>query len=109
MNIDFSGMGGYSKELLDAAKSTPNIIKTDDDSRLREQTDAFEALIIKNMLDTALKMDESLFPKAPGHDIYHSMYKDTLSESLSGSFGFSDLLYDYLKDLQGKQGVKGEA
>ncbi|WP_026944016.1 rod-binding protein [Helicobacter rodentium] len=109
MNIDFSGMGGYSKELLDAAKSTPNIIKTDDDSRLREQTDAFEALIIKNMLDTALKMDESLFPKAPGHDIYESMYRDTLSESLSGSFGFSDLLYDYLKDLQGKQGVKGEA
>lgn len=109
MNIDFSGMGGYSKELLDAAKSTPNIIKTDDDSRLREQTDAFEALIIKNMLDTALKMDESLFPKAPGHDIYESMYRDTLSESLSGSFGFSDLLYDYLKDLQSKQGVKGEA
>lgn len=109
MNIDFSGMGGYSKELLDAAKSTPNIIKTDDDSRLREQTDAFEALIIKNMLDTALKMDESLFPKAPGHDIYESMYRDTLSESLSGSFGFSDLLYDYLKDLRGKQGVKGEA
>ncbi|WP_420537191.1 rod-binding protein [Helicobacter rodentium] len=109
MNINFSGMGGYSKELLDAAKSTPNIIKTDDDSRLREQTDAFEALIIKNMLDTALKMDESLFPKAPGHDIYESMYRDTLSESLSGSFGFSDLLYDYLKDLQGKQGVKGEA
>lgn len=109
MNIDFSGMGGYSKELLDAAKSTPNIIKTDDDSRLREQTDAFEALIIKNMLDTALKMDESLFPKAPGHDIYESMYRDTLSESLSGSFGFSDLLYDYLKELQGKQGVKGEA
>ncbi len=98
MNLDFSGIGGYSKELLDAAKSTPNIIKTDDDSRLREQTDAFEALIIKNMLDTALKMDESLFPKAPGHDIYESMYRDTLADSLSGSFGFSDLLYDYLKD-----------
>ncbi|MBD5165306.1 rod-binding protein [Helicobacter sp.] len=109
MNLDFNGIGGgYSKELLDAAKSTPNIIKTDDDSRLREQTDAFEALIIKNMLDTALKMDESLFPKAPGHDIYESMYRDTLADSLSGSFGFSDLLYDYLKDLQGKQGFKGE-
>ena len=33
-------------------------------------------------------------------------YKDTLSESLSGSFGFSDLLFDYLKDLQSKQGTK---
>ncbi len=104
MNIDFNSFGGYSKELLEAAKSAPTIQKTDDDSRLREQTDAFEALIIKNMLDTALKMDDSLYPKAPGHDIYESMYRDTLSESLSGSFGFSDLLFDYLKDLQGKQG-----
>lgn len=107
MQIDFNGISGYSKELLDAAKSTPTIQKTDDDSRLREQTDAFEALILKQMLDISLKMDDTLYPKAPGHDIYESMYRDTLSESLSGSFGFSDLLFDYLKDLQGKQGIKG--
>ncbi|PKT78347.1 rod-binding protein [Helicobacter winghamensis] len=106
MQIDFNGISGYSKELLDAAKSTPTIQKTDDDSRLREQTDAFEALILKQMLDISLKMDDTLYPKAPGHDIYESMYRDTLSESLSGSFGFSDLLFDYLKDLQGKQGIK---
>lgn len=106
MAIDFSGLSGYSKEILNFAKQAPTIQKTDDDTRLREQTDAFEALIIKNMLDTALKMDDSLYPKAPGHDIYESMYRDTLSESLSGSFGFSDLLFDYLKDLQSKQGSK---
>ncbi|EEO25495.1 rod-binding protein [Helicobacter winghamensis] len=106
MQIDFNGISGYSKELLNAAKSTPTIQKTDDDSRLREQTDAFEALILKQMLDISLKMDDTLYPKAPGHDIYESMYRDTLSESLSGSFGFSDLLFDYLKDLQGKQGIK---
>ncbi|WP_299549724.1 rod-binding protein [uncultured Helicobacter sp.] len=106
MQIDFNGISGYSKELIDAAKSTPTIQKTDDDSRLREQTDAFEALILKQMLDISLKMDDTLYPKAPGHDIYESMYRDTLSESLSGSFGFSDLLFDYLKDLQGKQGIK---
>ena len=52
------------------------------------------------MLDIALKTDDSLFPKAPGHDIYQSMYKETLSQSLSGSFGFSELLFNYLKDLQ---------
>ena len=98
--INFNGVGGYSKELLDAAKAPPKIQKTDDDSRLREQTNAFEALILKQMLDTALKTDDLLYPKAPGHDIYESMYRDTLSESLSGSFGFSDLLFSYLKDLQ---------
>lgn len=107
MIVDFNAISGYSKDLLDVAKSTPKIEKTDDDSRLREQTDAFEALILKHMLDTALKTEDSLYPKAPGHDIYDSMYRDTLSESLSGSFGFSDLLFDYLKDLQGKQGLKG--
>ena len=106
MEINFNHLNTYSKDILDAAKQAPTIQKTDDDTRLREQTDAFEALIIKNMLDTALKMDDSLYPKAPGHDIYESMYRGTLSESLSGSFGFSDLLFDYLKDLQSKQGNK---
>ncbi|WP_104722504.1 rod-binding protein [Helicobacter mesocricetorum] len=100
MNIDFNNFSAYSKQLLDEIKEVPKIQKTDDDSLLREQTDAFEALIVKNMLDIALKTDDTLFPKAPGHDIYQSMYKETLSQSLSGSFGFSELLFNYLKDLQ---------
>ena len=100
MNIDFNNFSAYSKQLLDEIKEVPKIQKTDDDSLLREQTDAFEALIVKNMLDIALKTDDTLLPKAPGHDIYHSMYKETLSQSLSGSFGFSELLFNYLKDLQ---------
>ncbi len=100
MNINFDNFSAYSKQLLDEIKEAPKIQKTDDDSLLREQTDAFEALIVKNMLDIALKTDDSLFPKAPGHDIYQSMYKETLSQSLSGSFGFSELLFNYLKDLQ---------
>lgn len=105
MVMDFNGIGGYRKDLLEVAKKTPEITKTDDDSRLREQTDAFEALILKTILDTSLKLEDPLYPKAPGHDIYESMYKDTLSQSLSGSFGYSDLLYDYLKDLQKQQGL----
>lgn len=105
MAIDFNGISGYSKELLDVSKKAPEITKTDDDSRLREQTDAFEALILKTILDTSLKLEDPLYPKAPGHDIYESMYKDTLSQSLSGSFGYSDLLYGYLKDLQKQQGL----
>lgn len=100
MNIDFNNFNAYSKQLLNEIKEVPKIQKTDDDTLLREQTDAFEALIVKNMLDIALKDDNTLFPKAAGHDIYQSMYKETLSQSLSGSFGFSELLFNYLKDLQ---------
>ena len=65
---------------------------------LKEKTDAFEAVLIKQMLDIALEEKYSLFPDDAGKDIYKSMYTDTMSNSLSGGFGFSELLYNYLKE-----------
>lgn len=88
----------YNPAILD--KPINYISKTTDDAKLREQTDAFEALILKFMLDTAIKFDNPLYPKEAGSAIYESMYKDSIADSLSGSFGYSDLLYNYLKDLQ---------
>lgn len=72
----------------------------DYDIKLKEQTDAFESFMIKEVLDTALKTDESasLFPKSAGSDIYKSMYNDAISRSLSGGFGFSEILYNFLKE-----------
>ncbi|WP_103624291.1 rod-binding protein [Campylobacter concisus] len=69
------------------------------DALLKEQTDAFEAYMVKAVLDIALKEDEhnSLYPKATGSDIYRSMYNDAMSKALSGNLGFSELLYDFLK------------
>lgn len=88
----------YNPAILD--KPINHISKTTDDAKLREQTDAFEALILKFMLDTAIKFDNPLYPKEAGSAIYESMYKDSIADSLSGSFGYSELLYNYLKDLQ---------
>ncbi|WP_104684150.1 hypothetical protein [Helicobacter felis] len=68
-----------------------------DDSKLKEQTDAFESLLLKFMLDTALKLDNPLYPKQAGSEIYESMYKDSLSNQLSGHFGYSELLFNFLK------------
>ena len=68
------------------------------DAALKEKTDAFEAVMIKQMLDIALEEKYSLFPDDAGKDIYKSMYTDTMSNSLSGGFGFSELLYNYLKE-----------
>lgn len=79
---------------------TPKIEHTSDDAKLKAQTDAFEALIVKTMLATAIKNEDPLYPKEAGSDIYHSMYLDTLSENLSGSFGYSELLLGYLKEQQ---------
>ncbi|MBE3605484.1 rod-binding protein [Campylobacter sp. RM13119] len=70
------------------------------DELLKEQTDAFEAFMIKAVLDIALKEQEdekSLFPKEAGSDIYKSMYNDTMSRALSGGLGFSELLFNFLK------------
>lgn len=75
-------------------------IESKNDAKLKEQTDAFESILLKFMLDTSLKMDNPLYPKQAGSEIYESMYKDSLANQLSGSFGYSKLLFDWLKEQQ---------
>lgn len=87
---------------LRGAQNVPNIdakrALSLDDAKLKEQTDRFESIFLKEILDIALKSENSIYPKAVGHDIYQSMYKEELSENLSGSFGYSELLFNYLKE-----------
>ncbi len=82
---------------IDSLNSMPNVIKTDNDTKLKEQTDKFEAYFIKKVLDVSTKSDNSLFPKSPGEEIYKSMYNEALSDQMSGQFGFSELLFKFLK------------
>lgn len=90
-----------SKIIEDISKhKNKNISEADGDKLLREQTDKFEAIFLKTLLDTALNMDNAMYPKAPGSDIYNSMYKDSLANNLSGSFGYSELLFNFLKEKQ---------
>ena len=74
--------------------------KLEDDKALREQSNAFEALVLKHMLDFALNMEDSLYEKGAGSEIYNSMYKESIADALSGSFGYGDLLFNYLKEKQ---------
>jgi len=85
-------------EISTSYSNIPNINKNVEDKELREQTDAFEAVIIKMLMDNAAKNDNDLFSsqKDPGDKIYKSMYRDELSKASAGSFGFSQMLYDYL-------------
>ena len=73
-----------------------NIDKNLDKEALKKQTDDFEALFLKIVLDEALPKGDGFIPKVAGRDIYRSMYNDELSKSLSGGFGFSQLLFDFL-------------
>ena len=76
----------------------------DDGEKLREQTDAFEAIILKMMLDKALDTKETLLPEDPGRKIYRSMQNDEISKQLAGGFGYSELLYAYLTEQKSMKG-----
>jgi len=92
-------IGIDSTQALNSLGNAPKIDeKSTDLVKLREQTDAFEALILKQILDTSLKLENSILPEEPGSKIYKSMFKETLSQELAGSFGYSELLFNYLKE-----------
>ncbi len=71
---------------------------SENDTRLKEQTDQFEAFLLKKVLDLSLKSEHRLFGKDAGDKIYQSMYNDTFSKALSGDIGFSQMLFDFLKE-----------
>lgn len=85
-------------EIATSYTNIPKINKNVEDKELREQTDAFEAVIVKMLMDNAAKNETDVFSsqKDPGDKIYKSMYRDELSKASAGSFGFSQMLYDYL-------------
>ncbi len=82
-----------------SALNTPKVdMKSEDDVKLKEQTDKFEAFFIKQILDISMKNENKLFPKDAGDKIYNSMYNEAMSDELSGHFGYSQLLFNFLKE-----------
>lgn len=97
-------VAGMEKALSAAGNAAvPTLSGREDAQRLREKTDQFEAIILKMMLDDALKEEKNIFSSAddPGDRIYKSMYRDELSKASAGGFGFSQMLFDYLSQKQG--------
>ncbi|MDF1879981.1 rod-binding protein [Sulfurimonas sp. MAG313] len=92
MNID------TSNALFSAKQDIPKIKDGLDSVALKEQTDQFEAIILKQLLDTSMKDENTLFGKDPGDKIYNSMYRDEISKVGAGSMGISQMLFDFLSD-----------
>ena len=84
--------------ILAQQHTVPKIDAKAEDVELRKQTDAFESVILKMLMDNAMKDEKNLFSQQndPGDKIYKSMYRDELSKASAGGFGFSQMLYDYL-------------
>ena len=76
----------------------PKIDTKVDNAKLREQTDAFESVILKMLMDNAMQDEKNIFSSAndPGDKIYKSMYREELAKVSAGGFGFSQMLYDFL-------------
>jgi len=97
MNYTMNSLNMHSS-LVTQNSVIPKIDVNAEDKALREQTDAFESVILKMLMDNAMKDEKNLFSSQndPGDKIYKSMYRDELSKASAGSFGFSQMLYDYL-------------
>ncbi|MCL4431189.1 MAG: rod-binding protein [Epsilonproteobacteria bacterium] len=88
---------------INTQKSLPAIGSKDGDKVLREKTDQFESIIVKMMLDEAMKDEKNLFStNDPGDKIFKSMYREELSNASAGGFGFSQMLFEHLT----QKGVK---
>jgi peptidoglycan hydrolase FlgJ len=87
-----------SSTLSNSMNSIPKINKTQNSKALHKQTNAFEALILDIVLNTALKDSKNIFSdkENPGDRIYQSMYRDEIARQSAGSFGISQMLYNYL-------------
>jgi Rod binding domain-containing protein len=84
-------------------KPVPTVGTKEGDAALREKTDQFEAIIVKMMLDEAMKEEKNLFSaNDPGEKIFKSMYREELSNASAGGFGFSQMLFEHLS----QKGVK---
>ena len=75
-----------------------NITHQEKLQKLKKVCDSFESEILNFYIKQALDSKNPLYPKSPGEGIYKSMYQEELSKELSGNFGYSELLYNFLKD-----------
>ena len=98
--MSFYGLNSLNMQTQTVAQqhTIPKIDPKAEDEELRAQTDAFESVILKMLMDNAMKDEKNLFSEQndPGDKIYKSMYRDELSKASAGGFGFSQMLYDYL-------------
>jgi len=74
-------------------------LKTEDleDKELREVANSFESFFLNQIMDVSLK-STNIAGEGPGSDIIKSMYLQNIADSSSGTFGISNMLYEFLSE-----------
>jgi len=73
-------------------------VKTDniqDEETLRKVSNDFESFFLNEILNVSLK-STNVAGEGAGSDIIKSMYMQSIADSSSGTFGISDMLFDFL-------------
>jgi len=72
-------------------------IKTDnlEDKQLRQVANDFESFFLNQIMDVSLKSTK-VAGEGAGSDIIKGMYTQTISENSAGSFGISNMIYEFL-------------
>lgn len=66
-----------------------------EDKALRQVSNDFESFFLNQILDISLR-DTAVAGEGTGADIIKSMYLQTIADNSTGTFGISDMLYDFL-------------
>ena len=66
-----------------------------DEEKLREMSKDFESFFINQIMDVSLR-NTNVAGEEVGSDIVKSMYIQALSDKSAGTFGISDMLFEFL-------------
>ncbi len=72
-------------------------IKTEklENKELREVADSFESFFLNQIMDVSLKSTK-IAGEGPGSDIIKGMYLQNIADNSAGTFGISNMLYEFL-------------
>lgn len=68
-----------------------------EDKELRKVSDEFESFFLQQMLDVSLK-NTNVAGEGVGADIVKGMYSEAVAKNSAGTFGISDMLYQFLSE-----------
>ncbi|OCL82939.1 rod-binding protein [Arcobacter porcinus] len=104
MEINSSNL--YNKDILQTDKfdkiDTSNLSNLED-KKLREVSNDFESFFINQILSTSLESNSTVSGTGAGSDIIKSMYLESIANQSSGTFGISDMLYNFLSQNNKKE------